>query len=74
LVQGWEEKGHMDGYKEGREEGIHEGMQRGREEGTYQSKVFMVKKALQQGLPIETIAAITELSPNEIETIQRRYK
>jgi predicted transposase/invertase (TIGR01784 family) len=79
LVQGWEEKGHMDGYKEGREEGIHEGMQRGREEGmqkgreegTYQSKVFMVKKALQQGLPIETIAAITELSPNEIETIQQ---
>ena len=55
---------------EGRLEGIQEGIQKGREEGQKESALTLVKNALQQGLDLPTIASITGLSIEEIQTIR----
>jgi predicted transposase/invertase (TIGR01784 family) len=68
----WSSKaeGRLEGIQEGIQKGREEGIQKGREEGQKESALTLVKNALQQGLDLPTIASITGLSIEEIQTIR----
>ena len=66
LYDKWCE-GKEEGRKEGRQEGLSEGMQKGRDEGILQTAAA----ALNQGVPLETVAAFTGLPPTRLEELQR---
>ncbi|MDM8559292.1 Rpn family recombination-promoting nuclease/putative transposase [Candidatus Parabeggiatoa sp. HSG14] len=55
-----------DGRQEGRQEGLQEGLQKGRQEGKIDGKLEVAKEMQKSGMDIETIAAMTGLSPSEI--------
>jgi predicted transposase/invertase (TIGR01784 family) len=57
--------------REGREEGREEGMEKGIEKGKYEEKVQLARASLKQNIAIETIALITGLGINEIETLKQ---
>jgi len=53
------------------EEGLQQGLRKGREEGREQKNVEVVKNALQQGLSVETIAAITKIEADDVRRIEQ---
>lgn len=55
-------------------EAYQEGLEEGREIGIKQSKEIVAKKCLRQGLTIEEISKITELSIEQITTIKQEPK
>ena len=57
-------------HEEARQEGIREG----REEGRQDEKIELVKSALQEGFPIESIALITKLDVNDVRRIEQELK
>ena len=66
-------EGKKIGREEGREEGLKEGeeigIKKGEEIGKWETTVQMVLNSRKAGLPLETIAAITGLTPEEIKEI-----
>ena len=63
------EQGIAEGRKEGIQQGIQEGMQQGIEQGEKQEKIQIAKKMKMQGMDIEIIIKITDLSKEEIENL-----
>jgi predicted transposase YdaD len=59
--EGWEE-----GRQEGREEGLQEGMEKGHQEGSKERATGIVRNLKNFGMPVEQIAMMTGLSPEEI--------
>ncbi|NER49012.1 MAG: hypothetical protein F6J92_20390 [Symploca sp. SIO1A3] len=60
------QEGVEEGIAQGIEEGRQEGIEKGRQEGIEQRTIEIVRSCLQQGLDIETIMAITQLSREDI--------
>ena len=78
IKTGWYEgradglaEGRAEGRKEGIEKGRKEGIEKGRKEGIEEGKQTNARETAQRmkalGLPVETIAQVTQLSPQEIE-------
>ena len=78
IKTGWYEgradglaEGRAEGRKEGIEKGRKEGIEKGRKEGIEEGKQANARETAQRmkalGLPVETIAQVTQLSPQEIE-------
>jgi len=69
-------KGLKKGKREGKQEGLKEGLKRGKEEGKKEGKEEereqMVLRAHQEGLPLKTIAALTNLTESKIKQILKR--
>jgi predicted transposase YdaD len=63
------EKGKAEGEALGLEKGKAEGEVIGLEKGKAEEKVETVKNSHKAGLPVETIAAITQLSAEEVDAI-----
>ena len=63
------EQGRQEGIEQGRQEGIEQGRQEGRQEGIQENTIAMARSCKQQGLDIETIMAITQLSRKDIEAL-----
>ena len=70
LYDKWCE-GKEEGIKEGRQEGLSEGRQKGRKEGRDEGILQIAAAALKQGVPLETVAAFTGLTPTRLEELQR---
>lgn len=68
-----EEKGIAKGLAKGREEGLAKGLAKGREEGLAKGREEAnretARKMRQMGLPVATIAKVTGLTAEEIETL-----
>ena len=64
-----EAKGREIGIEIGREEGIEIGIEKGRDEMKAEMEVTTVLNAHKEGLPTETIAKISGLTPTEISNI-----
>jgi len=58
------------GMKRGLEQGIQQGLHQGIHQGIEKHRTLMVYRCLQQGLPLEMISQITELSIEEIQALQ----
>ena len=52
-----------------REEGVEEGIAKGIEQGRQENTIAIARSCIQQGLDIETIMAITQLSREDIEAL-----
>ena len=67
------EEGIARGIEQGRQEGIEqgrqEGIEQGRQEGIQENTIAIARSCKQQGLDIETIMAITQLSREDIEAL-----
>ncbi|NES22363.1 MAG: Rpn family recombination-promoting nuclease/putative transposase [Symploca sp. SIO3E6] len=67
------EQGRQEGIEQGRQEGIEqgrqEGIEQGRQEGIQENTIAIARSCKQQGLDIETIMAITQLSREDIEAL-----
>ena len=61
-----EEKGRLEGHKEGRQEGRLEG----HKEGRLEEKRAIALALLKQNVPSETVAKVTSLSIDEIDSLQ----
>ena len=61
--------GLQEGIEIGRKEGKEEGRKEGKEEGIKESKLETAKSMKAEGLPVELIAKITGLTPEEIENL-----
>ena len=59
-----------EGKLEGKQEGKKEGKQEGKQEGKKEERLVVARKALQQGLDMQTISSLTGLSRDEIQRIQ----
>ena len=53
--------------EQGLEEGRKEGEAKGREEGKMEKAVSIARKMLTKGMDVDSIAELTELTPQEIE-------
>lgn len=62
-------KGREEGKAEGIEEGRKEGMEEGRKKGELNSKKAIAQKLLTDGMDAETVAKITELTLDEVKSI-----
>ncbi|MCI8282982.1 MAG: hypothetical protein HFI76_15220 [Lachnospiraceae bacterium] len=75
LLTEYDEKKHMrDTYKEGEEEGYKRGKQEGYRKGKYAQLELMVRKKLQRGQSVATIAEALEEGPEVIEKIIDQMK
>ena len=59
-------EGIREGMEKGIQEGLEKGTKKGREEGERLGKLKLAKKMKEEGIPIETIIKITELTEEEI--------
>jgi predicted transposase/invertase (TIGR01784 family) len=60
------QEGHQEGHQEGWEKGHQEGMAKGREEGSKERAIKIALDLKNIGMPVEQIALVTRLSPEEI--------
>ena len=63
------QKGRQEGREEGRQEGREEGRLEGREEGRLEERVDLARRMLAEGLSIETVERISQLSRDELQVI-----
>ncbi|NET62607.1 MAG: Rpn family recombination-promoting nuclease/putative transposase [Symploca sp. SIO2E6] len=63
------EEGIEEGIARGIEQGRQEGREQGRQEGIQENTIAIARSCIQQGLDIETIMAITQLSREDIEAL-----
>ena len=61
---------HLDGIEIGREEGREEGIALGEERGKLEEKREIARNLLKIGLPIDQIVLATDLSKQEIESLE----
>ena len=57
-------------FEEGQEDGFQKGRQEGREEGRLEERVDLARRMLAEGLSIETVERISQLSRDELQVIQ----
>ncbi|WHE07047.1 Rpn family recombination-promoting nuclease/putative transposase [Thermoanaerobacterium thermosaccharolyticum] len=73
IIEKGIEKGIKEGIEKGIEKGIKEGIEKGIEEGikkgAKEEKIAIAKKLLKNGMSIDKIAEITELSEDEIKKL-----
>ena len=62
-------EGHLEGFAEGRVKGIEQGRAEGIEQGMLKEKKENARKMKARGLPLEMIADITDLSPEELQNL-----
>ncbi len=62
-------EGREEGIAEGEAIGIEKGKAEGREEGIAEARLELARKMLAQGMNIELIATVTELSEQEIQAL-----
>ena len=62
-------EGVIKGREEGREEGRAEGRAEGREEGREEGRADAAKRMVASGMTKEQVAAILQLSANELDTL-----
>jgi predicted transposase/invertase (TIGR01784 family) len=67
LEQRGIEKGKQEGIQEGIEKGIEKGIERGIEKGIRLEKQALAHRLMQKGLPLQTIAEVTELPLSLLE-------
>ena len=72
MVWSTHEEGRQEGLREGLREGREEGREEGRGEGREDEKIEVIKNALQEGIPIETIAVITQLDVDDVRRIEQQ--
>ena len=63
------EQGIEQGLKQGVEQGLKQGVEQGIKQGEENKKIELAKKMKQEGIDIETIQKITELSQEEISKL-----
>jgi len=63
------EKSFLQGRERGREEGLEKGLEKGRGEGREEERLAIARKLLGIGMPVESVAQITELSRETIQTL-----
>ena len=63
------QEGREEGREEGRQEGREEGRQEGREEGRQQTALSVALALLRKGLPLEEVAALTQLPLAEVRVL-----
>ncbi|NEQ69484.1 MAG: Rpn family recombination-promoting nuclease/putative transposase [Symploca sp. SIO2D2] len=63
------EEGVEEGIARGIEQGRQEGIEQGRQEGIQENTIAIARSCKQQGLDIETIMSITQLSREDIEAL-----
>ncbi|NEP12733.1 MAG: Rpn family recombination-promoting nuclease/putative transposase [Symploca sp. SIO2C1] len=63
------QEGIEEGIAKGIEKGRQEGIEQGRQEGIQENTIAIARSCKQQGLDIETIMAITQLSREDIEAL-----
>ena len=56
-------------FMEGKEEGIAEGMEKGKAEGRAEGKLEVARKMLSEGLDMELVAKVTNLSDDELKKL-----
>jgi predicted transposase/invertase (TIGR01784 family) len=61
VYEGQLESARDQGIEKGFDEGFGKGFGKGRAEGELQAKLTIARTMFQQGMPLETIAAITQL-------------
>jgi predicted transposase/invertase (TIGR01784 family) len=71
-IQEGMEKGMMEGIEKGIQEGLEKGIQEGMEKGIEREREEIARNALAQGVPLETILAITGLDEETIKNIQAK--
>ena len=59
----------QEGYAKGRDEGLAEGVIKGREEGREEGRADAAKRMVASGMTKEQVAAILQLSANELDTL-----
>jgi predicted transposase/invertase (TIGR01784 family) len=59
----------QEGYAKGLDEGLAEGMIKGREEGRAEGRADAAKRMIASGMTKEQVAAILQLSANELDTL-----
>ena len=59
----------QEGYAKGRDEGLAEGEIKGREEGREEGRADAAKRMIASGMTKEQVAAILQLSANELDTL-----
>ena len=64
-----EDAGYDKGLSAGIEQGIKQGVEQGIKQGEENKKIELAKKMKQEGIDIETIQKITELSQEEISKL-----
>jgi len=62
-------QGHEKGLEKGLEKGREEGREEGRGEGREEERLAIARKLLGIGMPAESIAQITELSRETLQTL-----
>ena len=62
------EDGRAEGFAEGRSEGFSEGEAKGKAEGLAEGKVLIAKAMIEEGIDTNTIAKVTGLPCEEIES------
>ncbi|NEP29880.1 MAG: hypothetical protein F6K49_51285, partial [Moorea sp. SIO3I6] len=68
-VEQAEIRGMEKGIQQGKQEGIEQGLQQGIQQGKKEEKIAIARSCREQGLDVETIMNITQLSREEIESI-----
>ncbi|MBD9158325.1 MAG: hypothetical protein EGQ16_00495, partial [Clostridiales bacterium] len=63
------DKGLSAGIEQGIEQGLKQGVEQGIKQGEENKKIELAKKMKQEGIDIETIQKITELSKEEISKL-----
>ena len=69
LREDFKRTGIRIGREEGRKEGREEGHKEGREEGSKQKEIQLVQSMYKNGMKIEEIAKVSELSEEEVQKI-----
>ena len=59
-------------FEEGQEDGFQKGRQKGREEGRREERVALARKMLSEGLSMETVERISQLSRDELQAIMSK--
>ncbi|NEO79349.1 Rpn family recombination-promoting nuclease/putative transposase [Moorena sp. SIO4G3] len=68
-VEQAEIRGMEKGIQQGKQEGIEQGLQQGIQQGKKEEKIAIARSCREQGLDVETIMNITQLSREEIESL-----
>ncbi|SIQ34879.1 conserved hypothetical protein (putative transposase or invertase) [Alkalispirochaeta americana] len=72
LLHDAEQKGKAEGKEEGLQQGIEQGIEQGREEGREEERAKRLESARRlkdRKMPLEEIAEITNLTPEEIQEL-----
>ncbi len=64
------ERGLEKGLAQGLEQGLEQGLQQGRAEGRAEAQFDMARKMLEAGMAVDQIAQFTDLTIQEVQSLQ----